>query len=66
MVEKNEQAFGSDTEQNKEAHKLQEERRNRKPFFYCRLIATHPYIVFCKYLLFELGNNYFMIKRLSM
>ncbi|XP_052084245.1 uncharacterized protein LOC127721526 isoform X2 [Mytilus californianus] len=37
-----------------EAGKLQEERRNRKPFFYCRWVATRPYLMFFVTLMLQL------------
>ena len=31
------------------AVQLQKERRERKPFLYCRWIATRPFLLFCTY-----------------
>ncbi|XP_076080756.1 protein dispatched homolog 1-like [Mytilus galloprovincialis] len=37
-----------------DAEKLQQERRNRKPFFYCRWVATRPYLMFFVTLILQL------------
>ena len=39
----------TDDTTNDVAVQLQKERRERKPFFYCRWVATRPFLLFCTY-----------------